>query len=118
MLVDTPVGGSPLLDGGGFLSLPDVGWATAIRQTLGDLWQTLAIATVLIAIIFNPGFNASHIMSLIPGMIEEVEIFKEELQKHAKNGNLMYLEKASLDLTIDTIGRVVMWVIPKRTGSL
>lgn len=58
--------------------------------------------------IFNPGFSANHISTLIPGMVEEVGIFKTILAKHAKKGNMFYLEEASLNLTIDIIGRVVM----------
>lgn len=61
--------------------------------------------------IFNPGFSASHISTLIPGMVEEVEVFKSFLEKYARNGNMFYLEEASLSLTIDIIGRVVMWVV-------
>lgn len=61
--------------------------------------------------IFNPGFSATHITSLIPGMIEEVEVFKSILNKHAKTGDILYLEEATLNLTIDIIGRIVMSVI-------
>lgn len=61
--------------------------------------------------IFNPGFSANHISTLLPGMVEEVEIFKKILVKYAKSGDLFYLEEASLNLTIDIIGRVVMCVV-------
>lgn len=63
--------------------------------------------------IFNPGFSANHIMTLIPGMIEEVKIFKNIMEKHAMSREIFYLEEASLSLTIDIIGRVIMWVVPK-----
>lgn len=63
--------------------------------------------------IFNPGFSANHISTLMPGMFEEVKIFKSLLKKHARNGDTFYLEEASLSLTIDIIGRVVMWVVLK-----
>lgn len=58
--------------------------------------------------IFNPGFSATHITSLIPGMIEEVEVFKDILNEHVRNGDIFYLEEATLNLTIDIIGRIVM----------
>lgn len=58
--------------------------------------------------IFNPGFSVSHITSLVPDMIELVEVFKNILDKHAKNGNILYLEEATLNLTIDMIGKLVM----------
>lgn len=41
-------------------------------------------------------------------MVEEVEVFKNALVKHATKGDLFYLEYLTLDLTIDIIGRVVM----------
>ncbi|KAL8656067.1 MAG: hypothetical protein Q9210_000505 [Variospora velana] len=58
--------------------------------------------------IFNPGFSAAHVASLIPGMIEEAEVFKNALVEHATKGDLFYLEHLTLNLTIDIIGRVVM----------
>ncbi|KAL8744557.1 MAG: hypothetical protein Q9190_003216 [Brigantiaea leucoxantha] len=58
--------------------------------------------------IFNPGFSANHILTLVPGMVEEVEVFRGVLDKKAKKGDLFFLEEASLSLTIDIIGRVVM----------
>ncbi|KAL8727061.1 MAG: hypothetical protein Q9166_006304 [cf. Caloplaca sp. 2 TL-2023] len=58
--------------------------------------------------IFNPGFSASHILSLVPRMIEEVAVFKDILGGHASRGRMFYLEEATLNLTIDIIGRIVM----------
>ena len=58
--------------------------------------------------IFNPGFSAGHISTTIPSMIEEIEIFKGVLKQYASNGDILYFEEASLNLTIDIIGRVVM----------
>ncbi|KAL8848214.1 MAG: hypothetical protein Q9221_006732 [Calogaya cf. arnoldii] len=58
--------------------------------------------------IFNPGFSATHVSSLIPGIVEEAEVFKNALMEHATKGGLFYLESLTLDLTIDIIGRVVM----------
>ncbi|KAL9128895.1 MAG: hypothetical protein Q9217_002517 [Psora testacea] len=58
--------------------------------------------------IFNPGFSATHILTLIPKMVEEVNIFKDIVEKHARQNDMFYLEEATLNLTIDIIGRVVM----------
>lgn len=58
--------------------------------------------------IFNPGFSATHITSLIPGMIEEVEVFKNILNEHARNEAIFFLEEATLNHTIDIISRIVM----------
>lgn len=58
--------------------------------------------------IFNPGFSLSHIMTLVPSIVEEMMIFKNILQAHAEKGDIFHLEEMSLNLTIDIIGRVVM----------
>ncbi|KAK1020230.1 hypothetical protein LTR33_019125, partial [Friedmanniomyces endolithicus] len=57
---------------------------------------------------FNPGFSASHIMSLVPLMVDECDIFSDILNKHAKNNDLFRLERAATSLTVDIIGRVVL----------
>ncbi|KAJ8064075.1 hypothetical protein OCU04_007911 [Sclerotinia nivalis] len=67
----------------------------------GDTWKYWRA-------IFNPGFSAGHVSTLVPGMIEEIKIFKRLLRKHAKDGQMISLEEASLNLTIDIIGRVAM----------
>ena len=69
----------------------------------GDAWKRWRSS-------FNPGFSSNHIMTLIPKMVEQVKVFKNILEKHAKRGDICYLEEASLNLTIDIIGRVVMYV--------
>ena len=58
--------------------------------------------------IFNPGFSASHISILLPAMTEEAGAFKRLFDEHVTIGGMLYLEEASLSLTIDIIGRVVM----------
>ena len=58
--------------------------------------------------IFNSGFSSSHISSLVPGMVEKIEIFISNLSKHAKAGKMFFLEEMLLNLTIDIIGGAVM----------
>lgn len=58
--------------------------------------------------VFNPGFSASHISSLVPGMVEKVEIFKRKVQEHSDGGGMFFLEEMALNLTIDIIGGAVM----------
>jgi hypothetical protein len=38
-------------------------------------------------------------------MVEEAEIYKTILKAHADSGEILFLEEASLNLTIDIIGR-------------
>lgn len=60
--------------------------------------------------ILNPGFSLNNIMNLVPSIIEEMMIFKNILQAHAENGDMFQMEELSLNLTIDIIGRVVMYI--------
>lgn len=60
--------------------------------------------------IFNPGFSASHLSSLVPSMVEKVKIFEGKVRQYAKAGDMFYLEEMVLNLTIDIIGGAVMFV--------
>ncbi|KAK5120427.1 hypothetical protein LTR85_006366 [Meristemomyces frigidus] len=57
---------------------------------------------------FNPGFSASHLMSLVPAIVDDVSVFKDILTKHAENNDLFRMERAATRLTVDIIGRVVL----------
>jgi hypothetical protein len=61
--------------------------------------------------IFNPGFSGSHINSLVPVIVEKVQVFKERLADKAASGEMFLLEKLTLSLTIDTIGGAVLYVM-------
>ena len=88
----------------------DKGWRHFLKPLTGkeDLVTLEGASWKRWRAIFSPGFSASHISTLIPSMIEEGEIFKGIPRNHARNGELFYLEKSTLNLTIDIIGRVVM----------
>lgn len=57
---------------------------------------------------FNPGFSASHLMTLVPGIVTNVSIFCDILREHARKNDLFRLEKHATRLTIDIIGKVVL----------
>ncbi|MCJ1267244.1 hypothetical protein MMC22_007129 [Lobaria immixta] len=57
---------------------------------------------------FNPGFSLTHIMTLVPSIVEEMVIFKNILRAHAVKGEMFHLEELTLNVSIDIIGRVVM----------
>ncbi|TGO88204.1 hypothetical protein BPOR_0177g00170 [Botrytis porri] len=67
----------------------------------GDAWKYWRA-------IFNPGFSAGHVSSLVPRMIGGIKMFKELLRKHAESGKMIFLKDGSLHLTLDIIGRVAM----------
>ncbi|KAI0011012.1 cytochrome P450 [Xylariaceae sp. FL0662B] len=57
---------------------------------------------------FNPGFAAKNLLSLIPEFVEESRIFRERLRKAATSGEVVKLEDYTVDLTTDIIGRAVL----------
>jgi len=57
---------------------------------------------------FNPGFSANHLMSLVPAIVDDVLVFNEIMTKHAKNNDLFRMERATTNLTVDIIGKVVL----------
>lgn len=81
---------------------PLTGQGGKVLVTLeGPAWKRLRA-------VFNPGFSLTHIMTLVPSIVEEMMVFKNILQSHAEKGDIFHLEELSLNLTIDIIGRVVM----------
>ena len=58
--------------------------------------------------IFNPGFSSAHLMTLVPGIVDDCMVFKEILSKHADRQDVLSLEVAATGVTVDVIGRVVL----------
>lgn len=58
--------------------------------------------------IFNPGFSASHLMTLSSMIVEETIRFCEILQTHFQNHTIFRMKDLTDNLTIDVIGRVVL----------
>jgi len=58
--------------------------------------------------IFNPGFAASHLMSLVPGIVDDSLVFCEKMREHADKGEVFRLEEDATRLTIDIIGKVAL----------
>ena len=58
--------------------------------------------------IYNPGFSASHLIHLVPQILEEVSVFRDVLKERAQSGAILPLEEVTVNLTMDTIGRIVL----------
>ena len=58
--------------------------------------------------VFNPGFSASHLILLVPEILKEISTFCEILRERAEAGELFPLEETTVNLTMDTIGKVVL----------
>lgn len=56
---------------------------------------------------FAPAFSLSHLLALVPGMVEEVLIFKESLTKFAVSNETFSMADELVKLTMDVIGRSV-----------
>ncbi|ROT41099.1 cytochrome P450 monooxygenase-like protein [Sodiomyces alkalinus F11] len=58
--------------------------------------------------IFNPGFASSHLSTMIPGIVEETEIFSKTLEEYAQKERAFRLDETATLLTIDVIGRLIL----------
>ena len=59
--------------------------------------------------IFNPGFNMSHLMTLVPDIVKETTVFCEVLQHHALEQDMFRMKALTDNLAMDVIGKVVLW---------
>lgn len=57
---------------------------------------------------FNPGFSSQHLMTLVPGIVDDVQVYVEKLNEHADKDDVFRLEEETTRLTIDVIGKVVL----------
>ena len=58
--------------------------------------------------VFNPGFSASNIMTLVPGIVEDTMTFCRVLEKHVEKQDIFEMKKLTDNLAMDIIGRVVL----------
>lgn len=70
----------------------------------GQEWKTARA-------MFNPGFSSRNLLTLVPAFIEETQVFKDRLRKVADRGEVVKLEDFTTYLTVDIIGRAVLYVI-------
>lgn len=59
--------------------------------------------------IFAKGFNVDHALSLVPGTIKEILVFRNILRNIAHKGNMSYLDFKTLRFTIDLIGNTILY---------
>lgn len=67
----------------------------------GEAWKTWRS-------IFNPGFSAKNLLSLVPAIVEEVDIFRQWIGDVAASGQTVKLEDQAMKTTVDVIGRAVL----------
>ena len=67
----------------------------------GHAWKALRS-------IFNPGFSASHLITLVPYVVDSSLVLLELLREKAKTDELVQLDPLTIGFAIDIIGKVVM----------
>lgn len=58
--------------------------------------------------VFNPGFSAAHLASLVPEIVAEGMVFCEVLKDRATSGKLFQLKPLTDNFTVDVIGKLVL----------
>ena len=58
--------------------------------------------------IFNPGFSASHLMTLVPEIVRETTIFCSLLGNHARRQDMFQMKGLTDNLAMDVIGKIVL----------
>ena len=58
--------------------------------------------------VFNKGFSANHVLSLVPDMAKETVVYSETLRDLAQKGDMFYLDTTTLRYTMDMIGRTIL----------
>lgn len=61
--------------------------------------------------VFNPGFSAKNLTALLPGFLEEIQVFKEKLIATAKSRKVIELEGMVQQATVDVICRATLYVV-------
>lgn len=57
---------------------------------------------------FNPGFSASHLMTLVPDIVKETVVFLDILSGHATKQDVFRMKNLTDNLAMDVIGKVVL----------
>lgn len=58
--------------------------------------------------IFNPGFSAANLTTLVPLIVEKTDIFISIIGKHSENQDIIKMKDLLDNLTMDIIGLVVL----------
>ena len=58
--------------------------------------------------VFNPGFGATYLTTLVPKIVEEALVFCEILKNRAASGDLFQLKPLTDNFTVDVIGKLVL----------
>jgi cytochrome P450 len=74
---------------------------TSMIFSEGEMWKQSRS-------LFNPGFSASHLMTLVPIIVDDTMIFWRNLNRVAESKEIVQLEQMTAHLTIDIMGHVIL----------
>lgn len=57
---------------------------------------------------FNPGFATSHLITTVPTIVKECQMFCKYMDEYAKTNEIFRLEQATLKVTVQIIGKIVL----------
>ena len=77
----------------------------------GELWKKWRA-------VFNPGFSAQYLMNLTTGIMAETETFCGILHDLSRDGKRIHMKDLADNLTMDIIGRIVIYKIPVKHLAL
>ena len=58
--------------------------------------------------VFNPGFGASYLTTLVPEIVEEASVFCKILEERVTLGGIFQLKPLTDNFTVDVIGKLVL----------
>jgi len=58
--------------------------------------------------LFNPGFALSHLMTLVPSIVDDTQIFHGILTELSKSQNVTPIDDLLANLTIDIMGHIIL----------
>lgn len=67
----------------------------------GQQWKTWRT-------VFNPGFSANYLMTVVPQMLKDVVVFCKILEKQAASGEVFAMDPLTINLNLDIIGRLAL----------
>ena len=67
----------------------------------GQIWKTWRG-------IYNPGFSSSHLMALVPDIVNETATFCQVIREHAESEDIFPMKRHTDNLAMDVIGKVVL----------
>ncbi|EKD21755.1 cytochrome P450 71B25 [Drepanopeziza brunnea f. sp. 'multigermtubi' MB_m1] len=74
---------------------------TSMLITTGEEWKKTRA-------LFNPGFAVGHLMTLVPGIVDDTLVYVKMLGKLADSGEVKPIEDLLARLTYDIMGHVVL----------